>query len=128
MSTIWRALRKAKAGRLGPQVEGHEVGPAAHLPGGDRVLRVVGAAGVEDATHGPVRRDPVGQGGGGARLALDPHLQRLQPLEQHPGVEGRERGAGVADYVAIGLHQEVVAPSTAPPSTRPWPSMCLVAE
>lgn len=56
------------------------------------------------------------QGVGGLRV--DANLQCFQTLQQHPGVEGRQRRAGRAQVLEDFLG-EFLGPQTAPPRTRP---------
>ena len=64
-----------------------------------------------------------------ARLVADPQRQGLEALEQHPGVERADSAGPVWRMsVCTGPSMYSSVPRIAPPSTRPWPSMCLVAE
>ena len=79
------------------QCEGHQRAAAGHLALGERILRVVGPAGIADfcdlgAAGEEIRHDCRRFCGG-----IDAQGQGFQALEQQPGVERRDRGAGVAD-------------------------------
>ncbi len=107
MSTICRASRNRQAGLAAAQVEGHHIAAAGHLVGDDRRLRVVGPAAV-DRPAWPWngrrwRRRPCRRSRSGARTRRS---RVSRPFEQHPGVERRQRRAGVAQDVLVGLgHQ-----------------------
>ena len=58
---------------------------------------MVAAAGIEHAGDGGMAGQRVGHARGIGAVAVDAQAQRLQALDQHPGVERAERGAGVAD-------------------------------
>ena len=94
------SVLKTKGGGLAAlDLEGKQRGTAAHLPLRNVCLRVVGTAGIDqpgnlgmlDERH----RERCG------RIGLPPHAhgKSLQSLEQHPGIEGRKRGAGLANEI-----------------------------
>ena len=66
------------------------------------------AAGIEHAGDLRPRGQIIGDGDGVALLLHEPHRQGLQPLQHHPGVEGREGGPGLAQEVMhMGLDELV---------------------
>jgi len=66
------------------------------LPHRQRVLRVRLQTGVKHACHGGLRFQPRGQRQRVGALRLHADGERLQALEHHPGIEGRQRHAGTA--------------------------------
>ncbi len=116
MSTISSASGMLNAPRLGSvaEVEGDERAPADHrvaaaghhLPPRELAGRMVppGPDSGQVTTFW-VPGKPVGEDRG--RLALPPHSQIKgdQTIQQHPGVERRERRAGMADWVAVSLRE-----------------------
>ncbi len=100
------------------EVQGDDVRAAAHLPLGQLVLGMGGVVGIEQALQLAVPGHAVGQGRGGVALAADPQVERLHPLQQHPGVEGRQGRAGVAQEVAVALVDQLEVAQDAP---RPAP-------
>ena len=75
-------------------LEGEHRARLVHLPLHKIVLRMAGQAGMAHLRHPPLQRLRHLQRV--IRLGIGAQLQRLQPLQHHPGVEGRERGPGVA--------------------------------
>ena len=94
-----------------------------------RVLRMGRQAGVVDALDmlGCVSSQRASSSARG-RLREHAQLERLQALQDHPGVERRQRRPGGAQEAVIGSPTSAFDPATAPPSTRPCPSRYLVAE
>ncbi len=79
------------------------------------MLRMVGAAGIEHAADRGMRGQRVGDAAGIGAVALDAQAERLQALDQDPGVERAERRAGVADDRLQLFEDEFLRTSTAPP-------------
>ena len=82
-------------GRLGPDIEGHHAAALARLLAhGEFMLRVRSQTGVVNTRHAGLRLKPLRerQRAGAVRLHAD--AQRLHALENHPGVERRQRHAG----------------------------------
>ena len=77
--------------------EGDERAASGHLRHGEVALGVVGAGGVPDAGDLRLGGEEIGDGGGGAASGVDAQRQGFDAFEQEPGVEGRDRGAGIAD-------------------------------
>src|SRR5687768_14096404 len=89
--------RVEQAMRLYPptiEEEREDGAPRRHLPHRQFVLRMARQRRVEQPWHARLK-----EGRDLQRilaLALDPQVERLQPLHYHPGVERRERRPGVA--------------------------------
>ena len=64
------------------------------------------AAGIEQPRNLGMGRKHVRDQGGGLGLRADANCQRLQPLQQHPGVERRYRWAGLAHEIMDVLGDE----------------------
>ena len=73
------------------------VEPAAHLALRDLGLRMVGPARIDQARDLGMLGERDRDGRRRVGLPLHAHGERLEPLEQHPGIERRERRAGLAD-------------------------------
>ncbi len=109
-------------------VDGEERRAARHLPAGQIILRMALVVRIDD----PVDLGMVGQRRGhlfrAVGHALDPEGIGFEALEQDPGIEGAERGAGMAEEGVDVASISALDPRTMPPSTRPdrrcawWPS------
>src|SRR5579863_5280454 len=75
--------------------ERHHRAAAAHLPRRERVLRMAFEAGIEHARHLAVALEMLRDLERRSRLPLDPEIERLDALEQQPGVERAQGRAGV---------------------------------
>src|SRR5450830_1527258 len=62
----------------------------------DRLVGTRLEARIADPGRAPVRLEVLGDGERIGAMALDPERQRLQPLQEEEGVEGREGGACVS--------------------------------
>ena len=89
-------VEKAEAVLLAAgDVKADQAATLLHLAARHFVLRVAGQPGVEHASNLRVSFEIPGDRQGGAALALDPKLERLEPLQQQPGVEWAQRRPGM---------------------------------
>jgi len=96
MSTSRSASRKRKQPLLAAgDVKTDETAALLHLPTREIVLRVARQPGVEHPRDLGMALETAGDRNGGAALAVDAELERLQPFQQQPGVEWAERWPGM---------------------------------
>ncbi len=96
-------LGKRTAGGFG--LEGQHAGEVLHLAEGQRVLRMRGEAGVDDARDGRVRLQKTRNVQSGFFVSLHAQLQRVQAATNEPCVEGTERAAEVNQRTLTELGQ-----------------------
>ncbi len=101
--------------------EGHDATAAALLTDGQRVLRMAGQARVVDALHARVRLQPARELERAGAVRAHPQLQRLQALEDDPGVERRERRTGVAQERGERIMDQCARPEHRPAQHPPLP-------
>ncbi len=89
-------------------LEGHQRRARAHLPERDRGLGMIGAARIDEARDLGMLGERHRDGRRRVGLPLHPDRERLQSLEQHPGVERRDRGPGLAQQHMDVLLDEVL--------------------
>ena len=80
-------------------LDGEDSPAPSHLSAGQIVLRMGGQPRVQNPAHPPALLEEARELQGAVVHALDPQAHRLQPLREHPGVEGRQRGSGVPHEV-----------------------------
>ena len=110
MPMIESALAARNAAALPPATsKATQRAAAAHLAARELRLRMIGAAGIEHADDVRAAGEEIGDPLGRAHLRLDPDRQRLQRLQQRPGVERREARAGLAQEVVDMVGDEFLA-------------------
>src|ERR1700733_6780503 len=70
------------------------------------VVGMVGEAGEAPPVPPAIGRQVVGHGASVGLVALEPQGHRLQALQEHEGIEGRQGGAAVAELSRAGPHGE----------------------
>ena len=128
MSRVASTTRQAAASP--PRTSNETIAPPALLlPSRERVLRMRAQPRIVDALDLRMPLEPARELERPRGLRLHAHLQRLEPLDEHPRVE-RPRGSVPRCEGNRGRRRRMSSrrPSTAPPSTRPWPSRYFVAE
>ena len=78
------------------QLEGDDGAAALHLPHGQRVLGMAGAGGIQHAAAFRPQAECLGDLLGAVAHGAQAQRQGFQPLQQQPGIERRQAGAGVA--------------------------------
>ena len=90
-----------------------------HLPPCERRLRVIGAARIEGAHDRRMSAEEFGDLPRGAGLRRNPYGQRLQRLQERPGVERRETRAGLAEEIVNVVGDEFFARQDDPAEHAP---------
>jgi hypothetical protein len=102
-------IEEPERGRLPVrELEGDERRAAAHLLRCGRGLRMVRPTRIDQAADLRMLDQRDRDRGGGVGLAPHPQVQRLQALEQHPGVERGHRRAGLAQEHVHVLLDEIL--------------------
>ena len=91
-------IHEAEAGFLAAlDVKTHQGATGRHLRHGELLLRVIRPEGIEHTRNLCPFRQHIGNGGSAAAHGGDAQMQRFQPFQDYPGIEGADGRAGIAD-------------------------------
>ena len=102
-------------------IKRHQIAAALHLAFYQCRLRMIGAARIQHARHARLRAEKIRHLGGGGHLRRHAHRQGFEPLQQHPGIERRQRWPGLAQQVVDILVDEFGAGENNAAEAAPLP-------